>query len=186
MKANQLSKLNNKGYTQVVGGIVALLIAIVIGVMLYFEVTESTEAFEESTIDYITSDIDGTAFTVWDLATGGSNFTGVTIELDYNIHSISNITCWNESGSDEVESYLETEGTHYSVNGDRLRIAAGQASNFTQVNVTWVSQIGSATGTNTDMATTVFGLLPLVALVVVAAILLGIVLVFGKRRGGGI
>jgi len=187
MKANQLAKLNDNGYTQVVGGIVALFIAIVIGVMLYFEVTESDTAFESSITETITEDMDGTTFTVYDGGTGGSNKTGETIQLDYNIYSITNITCWNESGSaGSVLSYLETQGTDYGINGDRLIIKAGRASNFTQINLTWVSEIGAATGTNTDMATTVFSLLPLIALVVVAAILLGVVLAFGRGRGGGL
>jgi hypothetical protein len=38
--------------------------------------------------------------------------------------------------------------------------------------------------TTTDMATTVFGLLPLIALVVVAAIILGVILAFGTGRAG--
>jgi len=38
--------------------------------------------------------------------------------------------------------------------------------------------------TTTDMATTVFGLLPLIALVVVAAIILGVILAFGTGKAG--
>ena len=186
MKANQFVKLNNNGYTQVVGGIVALFIAIVIGIMLYFAVMESDTAFESTITETVTNDIAGAAFTRYDGASAGSNKTGVTVQLDYNIYSMSNITCWNESGTVEVLSYLETAGTDYYTNGDRLIIIADRADNFTQLNLTWVSQIGSAAGTNTNMASNVFGLLPILGLVVVAAILLGVVLAFGsgRRRGG--
>lgn len=38
--------------------------------------------------------------------------------------------------------------------------------------------------TTTSMASTVFGLLPLIALVVVAAIILGVILAFGAGGGG--
>jgi len=187
MKANQSIKLNNEGYVQVVGGIVALLIAIIIGVMLYFAVTESNTAFDDSISITTTTDISSVAFTNYTSPGGaqaGSNFTGVTIQVEYSIGSVTNITCWDQVS---VLSYAETAETDYHINGDRLTIIAGQVSNFTQLNVTYVSQIASAEGDNTAVAQNVFALMPIIALVVVAAVLLGIVLVFGRgRKGGGL
>jgi hypothetical protein len=83
---------NNKGYVKVVGGLVALLIMIIIGVLVFWEVNDAI-----------------------DLSSDDAN---------------------------------------------------------------------DSRNTTTDMATTVFGLLPLIALVVVAAIILGIILAFGSGKAG--
>jgi hypothetical protein len=107
--------------------------------------------------------------------------------MEYNVHSVSNITCWNASGTTVVLSYLETLNTDYSLQGDRIYVLAGQASNFTQLNITYVSSIANTESGATDIAQNVFTLAPIIALVVVAAILLGVVLAFGRgRRGGGL
>jgi small-conductance mechanosensitive channel len=94
MKANIKSKLveNDKGYVKVVGGLVALLIMIIIGVLVFWEVNDA-----------------------------------ITLSSD-------------------------------TANDSR--------------------------NTTTNMATTVFGLLPLIALVVVAAIILGVILAFGGGKTG--
>ena len=94
MKANKLAKLseNKAGYVKVVGGLVALLIMIIIGILVFWEVNDS--------------------------------------------------------------------------------ITLGSAAANTSRNTT------------TAMASTVFGLLPLVALVVVAAIILGVILAFGTGKAG--
>jgi len=93
MKANQAIKNlthDKRGYTKIVGGLVALLLTIIVGVMVYWEVSDS-------------------------------------IELN------------NDDANDSRDE------------------------------------------TN-DMATTVFNLLPIVALVIVAGIILGVVLGFGGKR----
>lgn len=46
------------------------------------------------------------------------------------------------------------------------------------------SQANESKNATTAMATTVFGLLPLIALVVVAAIILGVILAFGSGKVG--
>jgi len=95
MKSNQKLKNfkgDNKGYVKVVGGLVALLIMIIIGVLVFWEVNDA-----------------------------------ITL------------------GSDEANN---------------------------------------SRNTTTAMATTVFGLLPLIALVVVAAIILGVILAFGSGKAG--
>jgi hypothetical protein len=190
MKANRKSKnicTDTNGYTKIIGGLVALLLTIIIGVLVFWEVDESINQFEDSTTEYITTDKDGTSFTRWDGATSGSNYTGEVIELKYSPSSVSNITCWNGSAATaQVESYLTTSGTDYSTNHKLVTLKAGQASNFTQVNITYVSNAANNEGESTDTASTVFALAPLIALVVVAAIILGVILGFGGsgKQGG--
>ena len=171
-------------YQKVVVGIVALLLAVIIGIMVYWE-TASIDQYADSTSETFTSDSDGTTFTRY-TTLAGSNYTGEVIELGNSASSITNITCWNESGTTVVESYLETEGTHYSVNGKYLTIIGDQASNFTQVNVTYVSNIADTESDASDMAGTVFGLAPILALIIVASVLITVIFTLGKggRKGG--
>ena len=171
-------------YSKVVVGIVALLLAVIIGIMVYWE-TASIDQYEDSSLETFTSDSDGNTFTRYS-GTAGSNYTGEVIELANSANSVTNITCWNESGGSEDESYLETEGTHYTVNGKYLTLVGDQASNFTQVNVTYVSNIASTESGASDMASTVFSLVPIIALIVVASILIGVIYTLGSggRKGG--
>ena len=168
MKGNQKPKLtdNNDGYMQIVAGIIALLLTIVIGVMVYFEVDNGIDSFDE----------------VVETFTGyshGDNASAQTITLDNSPNSASdtNITC-----------YSSTAGTlsypTFTVSHNKVTIAAGSASNYTQVNATYTSHMSTDAGENTDMASTVFGLLPIIALVVVASIILMVVLGFGGNKGG--
>ena len=172
-------------YQKVVVGIVALLLAVIIGIMVYWE-TASIDQYEDSTSETFTSDSDGNTFTRY-TTLAGSNYTGEVIELSYSSSSITNITCWNESGgTGEVESYLTTEGTHYTVNGKYLTVVGDQVGNFTQVNVTYVSNIANTESGASDMASTVFGLIPIIALIVVASVVIAVIFTFGSggRKGG--
>lgn len=194
MKANRKFKSDSSGtvYTAVVGGLVALMLTIVIGVMVYFEVTDGIDEFDEVTETF-------TGYTRYAYGGGtatGSNYTGVTIILANSPNSAAdvNITCWNASGTSGA--YGRVQQTHPTVrlNHRTITIApsvgarsAGDTGNFTQVNITYTSHI-AATETDdvTPLAQTVFTLLPIIALVVVAAIIIGIVVMFGGggRRGG--
>ena len=162
---------------KVVVGIIAFLITLGLGAIVLFEVLDSPDQLDESVVEYFTTDSDGNALTRWDGATGGSNYTGETFLLADSAYSITNITCYNASGgAGEIEHYLETAGTNYSVNRDLLNIKAGQCGNFTQVNVTYTSNTGNIGGDVRDMGVTVYQLAPLIALVLVATIIIGIVI----------
>lgn len=180
MKANRKLKLDNSGatYTAVIAGLVALLLTIVIGVMLYFEVTDSVDQFDEVTETF-------TGYTRYNHGAGtGSNKTGVTITLDNSPYSssVTNVTCWNASGT---SAYNRQSYPSFGLNHKTISIAADAARNFTQVNVTYTSNIAQAEGSDvTPMAQTVFALAPIIALVVVAAIIIGIVILFGGGRRG--
>jgi len=173
MKANSKSKLtnDNTAYVKVVGGLVALLLMIIIGVMVYWETQGSIEGFGSVT-EYITSDSDGNTFV---LTT--SNGTGELLELEYSINSVTTLTCYNSSNGSTYT--LSTEGTNYNTNGKFLQIEAGQGDEFNQVNVTYVPNMGAGEDSTSDMASTIFSLLPIIALAVVAAIIIGLIIGFG-------
>ena len=165
MKANQLFKLNNQGNAQVVGGIVALLVAIVVGVMLYFNITDTVNEFGEVT----------ETFGPYADTTNASAWTVILTNSPVNAAN-TNVTCVNiTSGGESFPTF--------GLNHKTISVAADAASNFTQVNVTYTSNIADTESGATDMASTVFGLAPIIALVVVAAVLLGVILTFGKSGG---
>ena len=186
MKANRKFKSDNSGYTAVISGLIALLIAIIIGLMVYFEVTEGIDEFDEVTETF-------TGYTRYAYGGGsggqsGSNYTGIIIVLANSPNSASdvNITCWNGTGS-STGAEQRVRQTHPTVdlNHKTITIANSTAGNFTQVNITYTSHMAEAEGEDiTPMAQTVFVLLPIIALVVVAAIIIGIVVTFGGGRRG--
>jgi hypothetical protein len=167
MKANQkIKKLqdDSHGFMQIIGALVGLLLAIIIGMMVYYSVGDSVPAMSER-LEYFTGYSHGDNASAWNVILDNSPVNTAN----------TNVTCY--SSSDGTLSYPTFSLNHRTVN-----VGTGQASNFTQVNVTYTSNIASTSDTTNDMASTVFGILPVIALVVVASVILGIVLGFG---GGG-
>jgi len=187
MKANQKiknMKNNDQGYTKVVGGLVALMLMIIVGIMVFWETFDSIDAFDSVT-ETFTTDTDGNTFTQWAGGTSGSNYTGEVIELDNSPNSITSVVAWNGTGSTVAEQTV-TAGTQYTTSHTLISIVAGQLTNFTQLNVTYTSEMASSGDGATDMATTVFGLMPIIALAVVASIILMVIVGFGSSRKGGL
>ena len=172
-------------YTKLVTVVVALLVGIGVSAIVLFEIMEAPDSLADSVTDEITQDSDGNTFTQWSPGHDGSNTTGEKIELSYNPSSITNITCYNASGTVEVESYLTAVGTDYNINGVNLYILPDRADNFTQVNVTYVPFAGVVGGDVRDMGATVFELTPIIALVLVATVIIGIVVMMGNNRKFG-
>lgn len=171
MKANQFIKCKkDDGNVQLVGSIIALFVAIIIGIMVYFQVTGGVTAYD----DTITETFTGYA------ASANASAWSVTVDYSPVDSTNTNVTCYNATGPSE--SYPT-----FSLSFSTISVAADAADEFSQVNVTYVSHIASLESDATDMATTVFGLAPLIGLVLVAAVLLGVILAFGRgRRGGGL
>jgi len=186
LKANQRIKTlttNDVAYQKIIGGIVALLLTIIVGVMVYWETQSSIDGFETQT-ETFTEDMDGTTFTRYD-GTTGSNYTGVTVKLDNSPGTVSSVIAWNGTGS-SVAQQTVTATTQYTLSHRQLSIVADQLTNFTQLNVTYSSNMDSSEDDISDMATTVFNLAPIIALVIIAGIILGVVLGFGSGKKGGL
>lgn len=163
MKANQKTKLSNDNtaFTKVVGSLVALLLMIIVGVLVYWETQGSIDSFDERV----------ERFTGY---SHGDNASAQEIELDNSPTGTSdtNITCWSSTAG--TLSYPT-----FTLNGKYATIAAGSASNYTQINATYTSNMGSSEDDASDMAATVFSLAPIIALAVVAAIIIGVIMGFG-------
>ena len=187
MKANR-KVLNNKAEMSVgiVGTLVALLFSIILGVMIFWSLSGSMP-LSSSQAETKTSTITGTAFVVGtastDYATGTNNSAwAITLNHVPSAAGNVNITCYNSSGIvGDDESYPT-----FTLSNRRVDVAADGADSFDQVNVTYTTKFSTEkTGTET-MANTVFALLPIIALVVVASIILGIVLGFGSGKKGSL
>ena len=198
MKANQKLRTDTNAQSQMhaVVTIIALLIAIVIGVMVYYEVIDNVDQLTETT-EY---------FTGYDLGTGqngthtgGSNASIQTITLSSSPYSTDNSTisviCFNDSAT-AILQCQQTSSPPVVINHRTVTIPAapthgnGTPLTYSRINVTYTSKTARAQGTDvTPMAQSIFTLLPIIALVIVAAIILAVVLGFGGgagRKGGGI
>lgn len=189
MKANQRLWKDTNAQTQMnaVVTVVALLLAIVIGVMVYFEVTESIDEF-----DVVTERFYGyTTPPVTDLE-GGSNFTATVVTLKNSPYSTDNSTitvyCYNATGVVQSAPAVDINHKQISIPASPAR-GDGTPLAYTQINVTYTTNMADTEGSDvTPMAESVFGLLPIIALIIVAAIILAVVLGFGGsgRKGGGL
>ena len=174
MKANRTSRgLDNNAYAKVVGGLVALLITIIIAVLVYWSASPNI----------VSSDTQSQQFTGYTLPVGGasqgsnSSAWSVTITLIPNGAGSVNVTCNNATSG--TSSYPTFTLAHRTIS-----VGAGVADGFSRVNVSYTTKASAdASGTNT-MATTVFGLLPIIAVVVIGSILIGLVIVFGGTGRG--
>ena len=67
MKSNSKAKLNNKAQASIVGGVVAVLVVIVIGILVFWNVSDSID-IDSSTGVAVHSDVNDTAETIFGLA----------------------------------------------------------------------------------------------------------------------
>jgi hypothetical protein len=163
---------------------------IVIGVMVYFAVVDNQDQFTSSLTEIITEDTDGNSFTAYSAPSTGSNYTGEWLEVSYPVSSIGNISTWDGT----TAGYASTAGTHYSLDNKLIHIFKAEPNNgstypmtsFTQINVTYTSKSAVSESDVTSISQMVFELLPILALVGVAAIIIIYVLGFGGYGGAGI
>lgn len=179
MKANKKNRsfaTNNNAYTQIVSGIVALMLVIIISVLVFYNVYDSVDNFDSTK----TETFSGYALKTQYLAT-----FSVTLEDSPDGYSNCNISFYNGTKKNVVG--YPGDAQKYYINNTRLTILGGCSSNqFSQINVTYTSKASSAASDSKTMAGTVFTLAPIIALVIVAGIILAVVLGFGGGKRGGL
>lgn len=148
-----------------------LLIIIIVCVVIFWtvspELIDSEDTYEEFT-----------GYVRWSKTGGtGSNLTGVTITLEDTPSSVSNVTCWNESGHQAGGNHQSYPAT--TTNGNLLYIAPNLAKNFTQVNITYISEKTASGDEANDMFVTIVPLMIIIALILVAGIIIAIISKFG-------
>ena len=173
MKANNKFRTNKDAYAQVVGGVVALLLTIVIGILVYWYISPAiapasdSQTFTGYTLP-VGADSQGTNSSAW----------SITLKNLPSSSALTNVTCYNATGGNLSYPTFTLANTVVSV-------AAGAAEGFSQVNVSWTTKVSTEAASTNTMAGTVFGLLPIIAIVAIGGILIGLVMVFGGSRGSG-
>ena len=182
MKSNQKAVIKeDTGDVQLVGGLVALLITIIIGILVYWSLSGNIPAMTTQAETFT-----GYTLPTGSDSTGGSNDTATIVTLQYVPYSTANSTitvkCYNATAETECSPPVTIANRQVTVQSGS---GTGNPTGYSQINVSYTTKVSTeSTGTNT-MAGTVFGLLPIIALVVVAGIILGIVVMFGKSGKGG-
>ena len=159
---------NNYGVT--IGGIIALMVAILVAVMIYFSIAQTGE------FPLVTER--------W---TGLTNSSNIVKTLTYPPNSASDFsgTWYNDSALSENWGTLNS--TLFTRDGRTLTLKTNSGGaggmNMTKVNVSYYTATGVAVKNNINpAATTTFTLAPIIGLVMIAAIILGYVSVFGKPK----
>ena len=175
--------------TKMVSTVVVVLLAIIIGVMVYYTIANTTALSEQTS--------GNTSVTHWQ---------NITINLDDYPDSATEVfivwhngTQEHDTGGDPWNALpMGTNGTssqNWTLNSDKtifLKLTdntTGAVHGIDAVNITYNSSAAVAKRDNINpMAVTTFGLLPIVVFVMVAAIVMGVVIAFGggKRRDGGL
>ena len=178
MKANNKSKTikeDKEAYAKVVGGLVALMVTIIIAILVYWNISTSMPAMSTQA-DTFTGYTVGTT----NASSGGSNQTAQEVTLTYYPESITNITCYNATGHTFTSpTNYTTSGRVLTVPSDMRSYASANPRAYTQINVTYTTKIATDTAHTNTQATTMFQLLPIIAIVVVGGILIGLVIAFG-------
>jgi len=186
LKANTKSKNlkeDKNGYAMAVGGLVALLVAIVVGVLVYWNVSGNMPAMTEQTERFTGYTVATKTGAVWSATGSNASYQNITLNYVPNGASNSSITlvCYNATGG-------ETSAPAVTINNRQITIPAspsnviGTPLTYSQINVTYTPKIYDDSAYTNTQATTVFNLLPIIAIVVVGGILIGLVVAFG---GGG-
>jgi len=183
MKANRSIRFkdNNEGYVKLVSGLLVLLLAIVIGILIFWNVSPNmpgnvasrTEIFTGYTLP---SDSD---------SSGGSNDTATTVTLTYVPYRTTNasiaVVCYNSSAETQCSPPVTITNKNVVIqSGSGTANPAG----YDQINVTYTPMIYDDIGTTETNAGTVFGLLPIIAIVVIGSIMIGLIAGFGKGKKG--
>lgn len=183
MKANRkLVNDNTAVNAAMVGGLVAFLIAIIVGVLVFWNISTVTPGTTATVTDTFT----GYTLPTGTHHTGGSNDTAQVVTLTYVPSSTANssilLVCYNSTAKTQCAPTVTTANTKVTI---PAAVAGALPLGYDQVNVTYVTKIYTESAGTRTMANTVFALLPIIALVVVASVILGIVVMFGGRKSGG-
>lgn len=144
---------------------ISLLMAIVVGGIVFFTIMESDETISG---EYVYEE-----FSFSDTA----NASAWSVTLKYSPQGIAqtNVTCVNLTAG--AESYPT-----FTINRMQIHVAADAADNFTQVNVTYLPLSGAIGSDVQDMGENVLTLAPIIALVIVAAVIIAVVVTIGGGK----
>ena len=181
MKANQFTKFkkNDTAYAKIVSGLLVLLVSIIIGILIFWSISGNTPGNTASTTEIFT----GYTLPSGPTHTGGSNDTATIVTLTYQPYATGNSTisvvCYNSTAATQTSPPVTIAGRQVTVqSGSGTANPAG----YNQINVTYTPKIYTDSGSTRTTASTVFNLLPVVAIVVIGSIMIGLVINFGSKK----
>lgn len=174
---------NKNAYMKQVGALVSLLVVIIIAILVFWQTNNSLPATDSTRTEIFTGYTpDSNVAGVW--AGTGSNASAQTVNLTYVPYSTSNSTisvvCFN-STDDSTSSPAITIANRVVTIPASPSAGIGTPTTYDQINVTYTTKIYQDSTQTRTQATTVFQLLPIIAIVVVGMILIGLVIKFGKK-----
>lgn len=171
------------------GVVIAILVTIIIGVMIYWNIADSGQMGVVSSIQTASNGSGDVVTSRW------FNYT-----LSYNPASASevNVTMYNSTVGPVgcALSYVPTANISVATNRIMLSIgvsnndSAGTSyyrqNNFTQHNITYYTDTGVVVRRDINPnSQTIFTLAPLIGIVMIAAVVLSIIVLFGATKPGG-
>jgi len=183
MKANKSTRIkqNNNGYAEIISGLLVLLIAIIIGILIFWSVSPNMPGNVASRTEYFT----GYTLPTGPAHTGGSNYSAQVITLDYVPNGASNssvaVVCYNSTGKTTSSPTVTIKNTKITIPAAGSNIATPPLG-YDQINVTYTPMIYDDVAVTETNADTVFDLLPIIAIVVIGSIMIGLIIGFGKGK----
>ena len=162
--------MENNNFMSTIGGVIGVLAAVLVCVLIYFSIANSGEM--------------GLQTERWTDLTNGSNTVKTLTYKSYSNTDVSG-TWYNKSALSANWGVLNS--TLYTISGSTLTLKTNSGGaggmNMSKVNFSYYSDTGGAIKNNVNpVASTVFSLAPLIAIVLIAAIILGLVTSFGKPK----
>ena len=164
-------------YIGAIGAVIVLLVGVIIGLTVYYNVTGTNEFTQVSETFTMTN---ATYKVTTNVSTSLMYCPASTLEFTCKYYNNETST-WNVSAMGTgIGKYLQY-GQTFRFNG--TRIPAPKHQNITMVNCTYYTSTGVMVRDNVNpSANTVFTLFPLAALVMIAGVILAVVMGFGRRR----
>jgi len=169
---------NKKAYMKQIGAIVSLLVVIIIAILVFWQTNDSLPATESSRTEIFT----GYTLPTGGDNSGGSNDTATTVTLNYVPYLTTNasisVVCYNATGETQTSPPVTIANRAVTIQSGS---GTANPSGYSQINVTYTPKIYTDSTTTRTQATTVFQLLPIIAIVIVGMILVALVVKFGKK-----
>lgn len=155
-----------------IGILISILVVIIVGVLIYFsivgtgELGEVIESFSCDNTTNITS-------TLTYEPNSAADFTAEYLNSSSGTYTTIPATNWTRAGKSVTFIILNSTGV------------SNYDANLSAARYTYHSEIGATIRDDvTPASTTIFSLAPLVAIVMIASVILGAVVLFGTNKGG--
>lgn len=160
-----------------IGLVLTVLIVIIIGLLVYWSIADAgelgqiTDSFSATNTSNVTSTLTYTPRT-----SNAADFNVTYLNSSSGVYSTVPTTNWSLSGSTVTFIVLDIYGSD-----------AYYDWNLSAVRYRYYTSTGAVVRDNVNpSANTIFALAPIIGIVLIAVIILGAVMLFGRKRSGGL